>query len=65
MKQHFVGSFDLTQLREKADKLAIENAMKETNLKYVKCKKVKKKGTLHLQVYLVETFEQTNFSLKP
>lgn len=65
MKEHFVGLFNEQQLREKADKLAIDKAMNETGFKYIKSKLVKKKGVQYSEVYLVETFEQTNFSLNP
>jgi len=65
MKEHFVGLFNEQQLREKADKLAIDKAINETGLKYIKSKLVKKKGVQYSEVYLVETFEQTNFSLNP
>lgn len=63
--KHFVGLFNEQQLKNKEDKAAIEKAQQETKLQYIQSRPVKKKGVQYMEVYLVETFEETNFSTKP
>ncbi len=63
--KHFVGLFNEQQLKNKEDKSATEKAQQETKLKYIQSRIVKKKGVPYMEVHLVETFEETNFSLKP
>lgn len=48
-----VGTFDETQLRRKEDKLAVEKVMKESGLKYVDTKIIKKGGKMYMEVYLI------------
>lgn len=48
-----VGTFDEAQLRNREDKKAVEKAMKDTGMKYVDTKMVKKGGKMFLEVYLI------------
>jgi hypothetical protein len=52
-----VGTFDETQLKNKEDKKAIEKAQKETGLKYIDSKIIKKGGKMFMEVYLIPTDE--------
>ena len=52
-----VGKFDEQQLRNKEDKKAVEKAQKETGLKYVDTKFVKKGGKMMMEVYLIPNEE--------
>ena len=52
-----VGRFDEQQLRNKEDKKAVEKAQKETGLKYVDTKFVKKGGKMMMEVYLIPNEE--------
>jgi hypothetical protein len=57
-----VGKFDEQQLRNKEDKKAVEKAQKETGLKYIDSKIVKKGGKMMLEVYLISDEEYHNSS---
>jgi hypothetical protein len=57
-----VGKFDEQQLRNKEDKKAVEKAQKETGLKYIDSKIVKKGGKMMLEVYLISDEEYYNSS---
>ena len=57
--------FNEQQLKNREDKAAIEKAQEETKLKYIHHRIFKKKGVRYVEVHLVETFDETNFSLKP
>lgn len=48
-----VGTFDEAQLKNREDKKAVEKAMKDTGMKYVDTKMVKKGGKMFLEVYLI------------
>jgi hypothetical protein len=48
-----VGVFNEQQLRNQEDKKAVEKAKKETGLKYVDTKIVKKGGKMFMEVYLI------------
>jgi uncharacterized protein YjhX (UPF0386 family) len=48
-----VGRFDENQIRNKEDKKAVEKAQKETGLKYVDTKIIKKGGKMILEVFLI------------
>jgi hypothetical protein len=48
-----VGTFNEAQLRKGEDKVATEKAMKESGLKYVDTKIVKKGGKMYMDVYLI------------
>lgn len=53
--KHYVGRFTEAQLKNKEDKKAIEKAQKETGLKYVDTKMVKKAGKIvAMDVYLID-----------
>lgn len=52
-----VGTFDESQLRNKEDKKAVEKAMKDTGMKYVDSKIVKKGGKMYLDVFLISDEE--------
>jgi hypothetical protein len=52
-----VGTFDEAQLRSQEDKKAVEKAQKETGLKYVDTKIIKKGGEMFMEVYLIPTEE--------
>jgi hypothetical protein len=52
-----VGTFDEAQLRSQEDKKAVEKAQKETGLKYVDTKIIKKGGKMFMEVYLIPTEE--------
>ncbi len=56
--QIFVGRFNEQQLKIKEDKAAIEQAKDKTGLKYIKSKLVKVNGVLHMEVYLVDSFDK-------
>ena len=47
--KHYVGTFNEKQLIAKEDKVAIEKAMSETNLKYIQSKTITKKGVKYLE----------------
>ena len=51
-----VGTFDEAQLKKGEDKKAIEKAQKETGLKYIDSKIIKKGGKMFMEVYLTNTF---------
>jgi hypothetical protein len=53
--KHYVGTFNEKQLIAKEDKVAIEKAMSETNLKYIQSKTITKKGVKYLEVHLIDT----------
>jgi len=60
--KHYVGRFTEAQLKNKEDKKAIEKAQKETGLKYIDTKMVKKAGKIvAMDVYLIdeETYLKT------
>jgi len=57
-----VGKFNEQQLRNKEDKKAVEKAQKETGLKYIDSKIVKKGGKMMLEVYLISDEEYYNSS---
>ena len=53
--KHYVGRFTEAQLKNKEDKKAIEKAQKETGLKYIDTKMVKKAGKIvAMDVYLID-----------
>ena len=52
-----VGTFNEAQLKNKEDKKAVEKAQKETGLKYVDTKIIKKGGKMFMEVYLIPTDE--------
>jgi hypothetical protein len=67
-----VGVFNEQQLRNKEDKKAVEKAQRQTGLKYVDTKMIKKGGKMYLEVYLIpneEYYESSKFAnggrLKP
>jgi len=51
-----VGTFDEAQLRKGEDKKAIEKAQKETGLKYIDSKVIKKGGKMFMEVYLTSKY---------
>lgn len=59
-KKHIVGTFNEAELRKGDDKVAIEKAQKETGLKYVGNKIVKKGGKTLMEVYLMTDEEYLN-----
>ena len=57
--KHFVGKFTESQLKKGEDKIAIEKAQKETGLKYIESKIIKKNGKPYLmEVYLTNMFSE-------
>lgn len=53
--KHYVGRFTEAQLKNKEDKKAVEKAQKETGLKYVDTKMVRKAGKIvAMDVYLID-----------
>jgi hypothetical protein len=55
---HFVGLFNEQQLRNKEDRKAIDKAMEETGLKYIRSKVVKKGGKTMMEVYLADKYSK-------
>jgi hypothetical protein len=53
-----VGTFDEAQLRKGEDKKAIEKAQKETGLKYIDSKVIKKGGKMFMEVYLTSKYAE-------
>lgn len=60
-----VGTFDEAQLKNREDKKAVEKAMKDTGLKYVDTKIVKKGGKMYMDVFLIpdeEYYKSSKFA---
>ena len=57
-----VGVFNENQLRNKEDKKAVEKFQKETGLKYVDTKIIKKGGKMFMEVYLIPNEDYYNSS---
>lgn len=55
----YVGEFNEEQLINGEDIEAIAKAKERTGLKYIKHKRVSRKGVKYMKVWLVSSYEQT------